>query len=154
MKPSCPRRRGRSGFTLIELMVTCAIVAILASIAYPSYAEHVRKGRRADAQRALEEASQFLRRRYSSMDTHAGASLPAALGQSPREGAAAYTITLIEDDKAVGTATAAHAYTLRAVRTGAMAGDRCGDLELAHTGARRLVGVGAGATLADCFRGG
>lgn len=142
------------GFTLIELMVTCAIVAVLASIAYPSYAEHVRKGRRADAQRALEEASQFLRRRYGSMDTHVGATLPPALAQSPREGAAAYTLTLVEAGKAVGTATQAHTYTLRAVRAGAMAGDRCGDLELAHTGARSLLNASANAVLADCFRGG
>jgi len=38
------------GFTLIELMITVAIVAILASVAYPSYQEYIRKGRRAAAQ--------------------------------------------------------------------------------------------------------
>lgn len=143
-----------NGFTLIELMITCAIIALLAALAYPSYAEQVRKGRRADAQRALEEAAQFMRRRYSSMDTHVGASLPATLSSSPREGAAAYTVQLFENNAAVATARAAHTYTLRATRTGAMAGDRCGDLELTNTGARTLVNAGTGATLADCFRGG
>lgn len=37
-------------FTLIELMITVAIIAILSAIAVPSYTEYVKKGRRADAQ--------------------------------------------------------------------------------------------------------
>ena len=47
-----PRRRLR-GFTLIELMIAVAVVAILAAIGYPSYTEHIRKSRRATAQAAL-----------------------------------------------------------------------------------------------------
>jgi type IV pilus assembly protein PilE len=38
------------GFTLIELMITVVIVAILASVALPAYQEQVRRGHRAAAQ--------------------------------------------------------------------------------------------------------
>lgn len=41
------------GFTLIEVMITVAIVAIIASIAYVSYSSSVEKSRRSDGKRAV-----------------------------------------------------------------------------------------------------
>jgi len=41
------------GITLIELMFVLVIVAILVALAYPSYVEYVRKGKRGDAQHLL-----------------------------------------------------------------------------------------------------
>ena len=46
-----------NGFTLIELMIVLAIVAILATIAYPSYQQQILKGHRADAKSAVLEVA-------------------------------------------------------------------------------------------------
>ncbi len=41
------------GFTLIELMITVAIIGILSSVGYPSYMSHIQKAKRSEAQAAL-----------------------------------------------------------------------------------------------------
>lgn len=150
-----PNRRleRHRGFTLIEMMVVVAIIGILAAIAYPSYAEYGRRSQRAEMQRVLMEANQFMKRYYSAQDTYAGATLPASLNRSPSSGSASYNIQLIEGGAAVAAATAATTYTLRATRTGAMTGDRCGDLSVDQSGARSIANNATGTTLADCFRG-
>lgn len=42
-----------AGFTVIELMIVLVIVAILVSLAYPSYIQYVRKSKRGEAQQLL-----------------------------------------------------------------------------------------------------
>ncbi|WP_192035987.1 type IV pilin protein [Halomonas sp. YLGW01] len=59
------RAKYASGFTLIELMIAVAVIAILASIAYPSYTNYIQEARRTDAKATLMEVAGQLERCYT-----------------------------------------------------------------------------------------
>jgi type IV pilus assembly protein PilE len=77
----------QGGFTLIELMITVAIVGVLSAIAYPAYTSHLIKGNRAAAKAQMLDIAnreqQFLlaNRAYANKATleASGYSLPAEL---------------------------------------------------------------------------
>lgn len=121
---TCSRRMAR-GFTLIELMITVAVVAILAAVAIPSYTEHVRKSRRAQAKADLVELAQQLERFHTVQNTYSGMTLP--FTQSPRDGKSYYTLSLS------GAATSS-AFTLQAVPGTGQDKDKCGTLTLDQAG--------------------
>jgi type IV pilus assembly protein PilE len=58
------------GFSLIELMIVMAIVAILAGVTYPSYRESVRKAKRAEGRAALTQLMQQQERYYSQRSSY------------------------------------------------------------------------------------
>lgn len=121
--------RGRhAGFTLIELMIVVAIVAVLVAIAYPSYREQVIKTRRAEGRAALADVAQRMERcftRFSAYDNAACAGTAAATSEGGWYAVSATTLT-------------ATTFTLSAAPQGdqATADTRCGTLTLTHTGAR------------------
>ncbi len=61
------------GFTLIELMITVAVIGILSAIAYPSYQEQLRKGKRAECRSGLFQVMQQQERFFTQFNAYAAA---------------------------------------------------------------------------------
>jgi type IV pilus assembly protein PilE len=111
-----------NGFTLIELMITVAIIAILASIAYPSYQDSVRKTRRAAAQADLMKLASFMERTFTTSNSYASAALPALGTEHYNVGFSAGQPTTIT-------------FVLQAAATGSQTADTtCGTMTVSNTG--------------------
>lgn len=130
------KHRLARGITLIELMVTVGIVAILAAVGYPSYMEHVKSTRRGEAKATLLEIAQFMERKFTADGCYKCGSETVTLpiSQVPRDGGNAYyTIAL--------ASSASTSYQLQASPTGVMSGDSCGTYSLDQTGTHTPAGA-------------
>jgi type IV pilus assembly protein PilE len=117
------------GFTLIEVMVTVAIVAILAGVALPSYRDHMRKSRRAEAQAYLMAVAS--RQQQFLLDTRGYAPNLATVGvPTPANVAASYdlAVTTVAGPPPTFRVTATPKATTDQVK------ERCGILTIDQTG--------------------
>lgn len=114
----------QNGMTLIELLVVVVIVAVLASIALPSWTAQVQKSRRADARVMLMMVQVEQQKYRSNYSTYA--SSMSALGMSSYESGDYYNGAIASAD--------ATSYTATATPTGSQSGDSCGTFAVNQMG--------------------
>ena len=119
----------QQGFTIIEVLVALACVAVLATVAWPSYQSLLLRAQRAQARTALLQSAHWLERAASANGSYpASNNIPASALQVEGQH---YQITV--------TSTA-QSYTLSAVPLGTQSADACGTLTLNHLGVRGAQG--------------
>ena len=141
----------KTGFTLIELMIALAVIALLAAIALPSYQESVLRGKRAEAKTALLRTMQLQERFYTTRNTYTTTLgdlygvTGATVGSAENAVSGFYTIAAAADPLGL-----TQGYTLTATPgnpNGATSGERdfadpkCGNLTLTSTGIKGRSGA-------------
>ena len=126
------------GFSLLELLITLSIVAILASITVPSYRGYVARARRTDAMSALLQL-QLAQLRWRTMHP-AYARSPAELGwAAARSSDGHYELRILR--------SSAGDFLARASPRGAQQSDACGAFAISVQGPVTLAPYAA----ADCW---
>lgn len=149
-----------TGFTLIDLLISVAIVAVLVAVALPSYTSYVAKAKRTEAKTQLVLASNFMMMFSSANDSYLHdranntviSQIPASLARSPATGTKSYTLQI-----PLGSAPLTNdmSFTLYMVPSDSMASDQCGTLTLTSTGVQGVIvnGVADTGSLRDtCWR--
>ena len=154
MSTYATRRMGRSrGFTLMELMVTLVVGAILVTIAVTTYTNQVRKSRRTEAKTAVLDLAGREERNYSTSNTYVA--VPASLGYT----GAAFPIVVGSGYYSVNVAVVAAApgvpatFTITATPIGDQANDtNCASFTVTDQGVQSALDSGGADATTNCWR--
>lgn len=127
-----------AGFTLLELMIVVAVVAILSAIAYPSYQQYVVKARRTAVAGCLQQHAQTMERYYTTNLSYSGAPNPVCEADLTPF----YNVGYV-------AAPQPRTFTVQAVPTARQKDAKCGTLTIDARGVRGKSGTAA--TAGECW---
>ena len=150
--------KNTTGFTLVEMMIVVALLAVLASIAIPAYREQAERGRRADGKAFLLDVASRQERFYTQYSSYttvvvgaggcAGSAcgLNFSLNSSPK---GFYSAGIAVNPNSCAPETATPCVTFVITVTPSVADTKCTTLTLDSAGVEGKTGAGS---VADCWR--
>lgn len=141
--------RSASGFTLIEVVVALAVVAITTSLAFSTYRRHVQRGHRVEAVQALLAGAAEQEKYHLAHGQYAGR-LDAAVGADPPGIPVASATPRGRYRLRIESADAA-SYRLSAERVDASGDPSCSRLSIDESGRRQASDASDRDTTASCW---
>jgi type IV pilus assembly protein PilE len=151
-KQTAPPRSALGGFTLIELMITVAVVAILATIAVTSYSSQIQKSRRTDARSAVLDLAGREEKLFSTTNAYSNDAFTlgyASVAATPwpiNIGSQYYSVTVTSPDLTQPAGTQPNYLVTATAINGQVADTQCTSLSVNQTGTQTSAGTAPAAT--------
>lgn len=144
---------GIKGFTMVELMIVVVIIAIISTVAYPSYVGHIKRSNRVTAQGDLYAYRNAMQRFFADNNTYMGAAVAGANSGTPDPNVFPPTSPVSSSDISynltyVASAGPPMSFILTATPAGVQSSDKCGTLTLNDTNVKTV----SMSTVAKCWK--